>query len=132
MLYCHSYNHAQEHGELEQWEESWHENIRCKRYVDELLAGCSHLEIPEQAVVELYRNFEKENIEYVLAKTIYERSANKHFDDADTQWASRYQFYPEDNLLHMCLLMVLSAPGYDISRLLKCVLERPCECDRAG
>lgn len=132
MLYCHSYNHAQEHAELEQWEESWHENVRCKRYVDELLAGCSYLENPKLTVDELYRNFDKENIEYVLAKTIYERSADKHFDDYATQWANRYQFYPEDNLLHMCLLMVLTASGSDISLFLKRILERKCECNRAG
>lgn len=132
MLYYHSYSHARERGELAQWEESWHENVRCKRFVDEQLAGYTCARNPESMLNELYRNFTKEHIEYVLAKTIQERSADKHFDDAAKQWANRYQFYPEDNLSHMCLLMVLTTSGSNIALLLRNILKRQFKSDKAG
>lgn len=96
QLYTGSIEEARRQGEVELWRESYRENCRCAKAIEEVIrqgfdgsvldAGCAKVVIEE---------FGFDRVNFVLANTLQEKDWDHRFSASNSQWAKAI-YVPKD------------------------------------
>ncbi|MBQ8162047.1 MAG: DUF3849 domain-containing protein [Clostridia bacterium] len=92
-VYHQSAAYAREHGELEQYRQSHHANIDCKRDIEKTVsAHFDGMRLDRKAAAEVLERFGAERVALVLAATVQAKSWDGRFSAANKDWAFSFDF----------------------------------------
>ena len=96
-LYVYSRAEAQEHGELELWQESHKENCKCARAIEDAISrSFDGYALQDSCAAEIISQFGFNRVNFVLSNTICEKSHDGRFSPSNKDW-SREIDVPKDD-----------------------------------
>jgi len=92
-VYPHSAAYAREHGELNQYRESYRANVNCKLDIEKSIADhFDGMRLEKKAVTEVLDKYGPERVSLVLAATLQVKSWDGRFSSDNKKWASAFSF----------------------------------------
>lgn len=92
-VYHQSAAYAREHGELEQYRQSHHANIDCKKDIEKSIANhFDGIRLEKSAVTEVMDKYGSERVALVLAATVQVKSWDGRFSSSNKDWAFTFDF----------------------------------------
>ena len=89
-LYKFSFEEAKRNDEIEQFRESFRENIRCRDYLDEQVREkFDGFRLPDECAENAVKEFGYDRTVWVIANTILERKGDGRFHRENTEWAKK-------------------------------------------
>ena len=89
-LYKFSFEEAKRNNEVEQFRESFRENIRCRDYLDEQVREkFDGFRLPDEFAENAIKEFGYDRTMWVIANTILERKGDGRFRRENTEWAKK-------------------------------------------
>ena len=88
-LYRFSLRTAKDEGDLEHWQESHDENIRCRDFIDNIISEkYDGFYVPVESWEHTVKEFGFDRTMWVLANTIRQRNGDKRFSTDNVKWAN--------------------------------------------
>ena len=89
-LYKFSFEEAKRNDEIEQFRESFRENIRCRDYLDEQVREkFDGFRLPDECAENAIKEFGYDRTMWIIANTIKERKGDGRFHRENTEWAKK-------------------------------------------
>ena len=125
-LYKRSFEEAKRNGEIQQFWESFRENIRCRDHLDnEISEKFDGFHLPDECAENTVKEFGYARTCWVIANTILERIGDGRFHRENAEWAKTVSI-PQSNRnyefalrTHSCLVDGLADQAREMQRSLK-------------
>lgn len=96
-LYRYSVERAKHDGELDIWRESFNENIRCKKFLDEQIAkNFDGFHLTVDFLEDSVKEFGYDRTMWVIANTIVKRKGDGRFHKENCEWAKQFNIPKND------------------------------------
>lgn len=96
-LYHFSLKEAVEHGERDEWRESYKENCDCARAIEKTIDAHYIDNRLEDCADEIIRQYGFERVNWVLANTVQQHIEDGRFSEDNKQWAKKL-YIPKDDV----------------------------------
>lgn len=96
-MYPWSREEAQNYGELDLWRESYKENCRCARAIEQAISrNFNGYTLNTDCLQEILEEFGRSRVRFVLANTLQEKSHDGRFSQANRVWC-KGAYVPQDS-----------------------------------